>query len=212
MRSRLVIAVSVFALVCFPGDGLRHPLGLFAQATSAAVSEGNPDSARGRHWAFDVVSIRPSRSGAGFSMGLGPDGYSATGAPLATTIFNAYFPIGRQVRSELVDAPDWVWKTRYDFTGKVSGENVTEWRRYKEAPASMGGNPMLQSMLQAALVERCGLQVRREPGTIRGYALVLDKKGLNRKEVKDAAATMPDLPIKVPMVGGGFVVPFARGT
>ncbi|MFT4114672.1 TIGR03435 family protein [Silvibacterium sp.] len=205
IRGRSVVAVFAFVLAYM----LPPSAELLAQ--SSAEAKANPASSAVRHWTFDVVSIRPSSDG-GFAMGVGPDGYRATGAPLAATILNAYFPIRQQVRSELVGAPDWVWKTRYDFTGKVAAADVAEWQRYRADPASMAGNPMLQSMLRAALAERCGLQIRREPGTIRGYALVLDKKGINRKEVKEASAAMPDLPIKVPMVGGGFLVPFTRGT
>ena len=76
--------------------------------------------------AFDVVSVKPNRSGSGsVRVTLPDDGYSATNIPLKLLVASAY-----GIKQELISgAPSWVESARYDIQAKVAGSDVAELRR-----------------------------------------------------------------------------------
>ena len=150
---------------------------------------GKDSDVSSRH-SFDVVSIRPSSAGPNdWMMRIRPDGdeYEVRGMPLGNTILMAFFPLATQSKERISGAPNWVWEEKYDFVGKVSAEYLEEWR--SAAQHGFGTrNPVLEEMLQNALADRCKLIVHRIPATKPGYALVISKRGVNRKNLNEAKA------------------------
>jgi len=138
---------------------------------------------------FEVVSIRPTPVSQDLQMIGLPSGneYRAMGMPLANTIVLAYFPWRSLFQSQLPlsDAPKWVWTDRYNFVGKVSEADIQQWQKFR-GQGRAATNPMLQSMLQSALADRCKLVVHRVPVKVDGYALVVAKQKPDNKNLVPA--------------------------
>jgi uncharacterized protein (TIGR03435 family) len=165
-RTLLLTAVSVL---------LAAPSAL-AQTATAQVSATTP--------AFDVVAIRPNNSGSqGVSWGVNGTGYSASNAPLARVILDAYLnnplagSIGYPV-DRVKGAPAWVIDTRYDITAKADASTIAEMKGMNKGQQTEFEAPMLQAMLQ----DRFKLVAHTAPVEVQGYALVVGKHGLKMKE------------------------------
>ncbi len=111
------------------------------------------------------------------------------------TILVAYFPAKMGSMDRIVGAPGWVWNDKYDVVGKVGEVDLPAWQKLNRG----GQNPMLQTMLQKALADRCKIAVHRIPTQIDGYALVIAKHGLNRKSLVESKPddTIPDRAVKL---------------
>jgi uncharacterized protein (TIGR03435 family) len=125
------------------------------------------------------------------------DEYQASQMPLGNTILMAYFPFRVGSRDRIVGAPGWVWKDDYDFVAKVGDADLPAWQNLSQRGIRVQ-NPMLQTMLQNALADRCRLVVHLVPTQVDGYALVLAKDGPNRKKLVESKPddTIPDQAIK----------------
>ncbi|MFT4114502.1 TIGR03435 family protein [Silvibacterium sp.] len=165
----------------------------------------------GASYSFDVVSIRVS-DGSGLTFyGASADTYTAKNMPLAIVLEEAFYPRAYERRDALEGAPDWVWRDRYTFIGKVSAEDMVAWKKEHAGWSPNTAAPLLQGMLRAALKDRCHLAVHTVPGTIDGYALVLSKGGPNFKHLVKSTPgeTIPSDAQPTPL--GGHIVPYIRG-
>jgi uncharacterized protein (TIGR03435 family) len=125
--------------------------------------------------AFEVVSVKPNRSGSGsVRVDLPDDGYSATNIPLKLLVASAY----GMKQEQISGAPSWVESARYDIQAKVAGSDVAAMRRL-----SIGGR---NSMLQQVLSDRFKLKVHRGQQELPVYELVIAKKGPKLKEATPA--------------------------
>jgi uncharacterized protein (TIGR03435 family) len=168
------------------------------EVVAQAKASTDGDSTVRADLAFDVVSIRPSSAGPDhWHMGTpwGGDQYEAIGMPLGMTILVAYFPMKMGSMDRIVGAPGWVWNDKYDVVGKVGEVDLPAWQKLNRG----GQNPMLQTMLQKALADRCKIVVHRVPTQIDGYALVVAKHGPNRKNLVESKPddTIPDRAVKM---------------
>ena len=152
--------------------------------------------------AFDVISIRPSNVGPDqwhFGAPWGSNHYEAIGMPLGHAILTAFFPARLQSQDRIVGAPSWVWNDKYDLVGKVAEADLPAWQKFNKG----GQNPMLETMLQNALVDRCKLVVHRVPALVEGYALVVAKLGSNRRSLIESKPddVIPDRALKMELDG-----------
>jgi uncharacterized protein (TIGR03435 family) len=163
--------------------------------------------------AFEVISIRPSKApgypggglGGNISWATTPDGHITRNQSLRATLLMAYVPQGIAYwgKDRIQGAPAW-FDDGYDISAKVAEEDVAAWQGQGRTPAQ---KPMLRSMLQSLLVERCKLVMHTVPSEMEGYALVLAKKGEKLTTSKPGET----LPVGVPMADGGVLVPYKRG-
>lgn len=168
-------------------------LAISVAAVSGIAQSGNAPAANGdaavrADLAFDVVSIRPSSARPNqvhLQVMPGGDRYEAIGMPLGWTILMAYFPIRMGSTDRIVGAPGWVWNDMYDVVGKVREADLPAWQKLSERLLTPK-NPMLEAMLQRALVDRCKMVVHRVPTPVDGYALVVAKHGPNRKNLAES--------------------------
>lgn len=165
----------------------------------------NGDAAVRGDLTFDVVSIRPSEVGSDHGhLEVRPDGdrYEAFGMPLGVSILMGYFPVRMGSRDRIIGTPSWVWNDKYDFVGKVAEADLPAWQKLSQRGFELK-NPMLQTMLQNALADRCKMVVQRVPAQINGYALVVAKQGPNRKNLIDSRPddAIPDRAIKIALDG-----------
>ena len=145
------------------GSLLLLPSGALAQAGTEALT-------------FEVVSIKPSKAGAGGPrMSPSPGGFVAANVTVKMLIRAAY----RVDESSMSGGPGWLDTAQYDVTAK------TEQRAAEE---------QLRLMLQKLLADRFQLRVHREtkPGT--AYALVPANKngpGLRQANAAECSAATP---------------------
>src|ERR1700728_679184 len=78
---------------------------------------------------FEVVSVRPDKSGKGFELTYTPNGFTATNMPLQPVIVNAY-GLGDQkliTGGRLIPGgPSWINSDPYDIQAKISDSDLRE--------------------------------------------------------------------------------------
>lgn len=136
-----------------------------------ASAQSSPKVATEKRPHFDVVSIRPSGESSKMAVGILPDGYEAIAAPLETALYTAYVPAPFYKHLEEVKGfPSWATTEKYDLIAKIAPEDAERWRNMKVN--NWQTSVELQSMLRAALAERCNLQIHSAEGMTDAYALV----------------------------------------
>ncbi len=98
--------------------------------------------------------------------------FQATNFPLKALVAFAYGALGSQISG----APDWTNSERFDVDARAADTNATR--------------EQYQQMLQALLVERFKLQIRRETRELPSYELFLAKAG-SRLKAADPKACDP---------------------
>ena len=174
--------------------------------TPASKAAADGDATVRSDLVFDVVSIHLNKSVSDewtIQIIEGGDEFRAMGVSLAQIIEEAF-----QLHSEkqLVNAPDWVWHEKFDFVAKVGFNDLLRWQEVAKRGVLVD-NPMLQTMLQNALMDRCKLIVHRIPAETPGYALVVSKRIPNRKNLVEAKPddAIPSDALKIAL--GGMMVP-----
>jgi uncharacterized protein (TIGR03435 family) len=172
-----------------------------------AVAQKAVPATPGQSLAFEVVSIRPSKTGnrGPFSV-IAPDGYHAPGQSVWATIMMAYFPQGLPywTKERLSGAPNWIFSSVFDIDARVSEADRAAWQKQG---MNLEKEPMLCEMLRAMLADRYKLVVRRVAGQADGYALVTGKHGPRLIQSSPGAT----LPIGVRLADGGVAVGSERG-
>jgi hypothetical protein len=143
-------------------------------------------SAFGQTARFDVVIIKTSLPLAALraagrlphdGMRMSADRVEFESASLSSLIRLAY-----KVEDYQVSGPDFMDRARFDITAMMPGG---------------AGEEQVPEMLQALLVERFKLAVRKETTEETVYALVVGKDGPKLKESEPAKISMPDLARKL---------------
>jgi uncharacterized protein (TIGR03435 family) len=182
-------------LVLLAGVGLGQ--GIVAQvgaASQVTTIETKP-------LAFDVVSIRPQKSGqSDYGFGATPTGFHMD-APMVIAVLTAYTPAGGNdsafySNDRVVGLPEWAHNEFYNVEAKVSEDDLDAWKE----PALQTG--MLRAMLQTMLRDRCKLTVHRDTKEVSVYSLVVGKGG---PKFKESVADAPH-PAGMPLPGGAVVV------
>lgn len=135
------------------------PAFLFTLSVALALVRAQTPAATNPSAAFEVVSVKPNKSGTTQSnIGMPPNGLNIVNLPLRPIIQLAY---GINQPSKLVGIPDWTNTERFDVSARAAGPVTTEEHRV---------------MMQALLADRFKLVARREKREISVFALVLDRK------------------------------------
>jgi uncharacterized protein (TIGR03435 family) len=163
--------------------------GWLAVAAPIAFGQGNASAPQAATTAvnapaYDVVSIKPTKSGAinngdgtisSRSRVMAPaDGYSATNVSLKSLIQNAY-----GIKEDLISGvPSWAETAGYDVEAKMD-ESVAA--ALQQLPAEQRAEHR-RLMLQSLLADRFKLKAHREAKELPIYALVIAKGGFKLKE------------------------------
>jgi len=148
---------------------------LACTASICAQTPATPTTAR--HWAFDIVSIKPSHTtDPNASMRLLPDGQVATNVSITMLLQNAY-----GIKPDLISGlPGWAQNARFDLEARVSPEDA-------EAFSKLGRQERFvasQKMMQAVLADRFQVKAHIESRQLPVFDLVLAKSGPKLREVK----------------------------
>jgi uncharacterized protein (TIGR03435 family) len=152
-----------------------------AQSPVTPTSHAPKPAAPAKPRAFEVVSIRPDKSGKlGMSWATSSDGYRVEGQSIWQTILIAYFPQGDSYWvtagriSGMRTWPAWLSQP-YAINAKVSEADLAEWQKQG---ADLDKKPVLREMLQTMLADRCHLTAHRIPGPpVNGFSLEVGKRG-----------------------------------
>ena len=151
---------------------------LFMRAGSGSVSRELQDSVSSSakpEVVYDVVSIKPNKSGtSGGSQGL-PNGERYMNATLDILVKDAY---GTFSEDRVVGMPSWAKSDRYDIELRVDANTADRWKSL----SNKGRWKQEQPMLQAMLADRCKLKVHFETKELPVYDLVIAQGGLKMKE------------------------------
>ena len=131
--------------------------------------------------AFEVVSIRQNDGSTGkqTQFDATPTGYRATNMQMFLLVAVAYAPASGAAifpPGNVLGAPEWATKGRYDIDARVSGSDLASWQNPALQPE------MLRTMLQTMLAERTKLAVHHDSKEESVYSLVVAKSGLKIKE------------------------------
>ncbi|MFT4114900.1 M56 family metallopeptidase [Silvibacterium sp.] len=191
---RKMLLASAAALLC----GLPLAAGVLGARAAYADDAGVPIP-------FEVFSIRPTsmapQSGAGGPLGgIRPDGYSAHGWDLWSSIMMAYSPrdFHGWKSDDIVNYPKSSWaKTRYDIDARIPAADIARWR---EQDAQ---HELLSAALREALQERCHMAAHVAQRERPVFALTLGKKPPKYDKVTGAQI----YPENSFAVGEGVLVP-----
>jgi bla regulator protein BlaR1 len=161
------------------------PSAVAAPVAPAVPATAAAGAAPAKAYVFEVVSIRQNISEMQGDFGKPTaDGYRMINSSLGLVMNTAYVPqVGGAAfysPGQEKGLPEWANSERYDIDARISDADREAWQN----PAKQ--KMMLQSMLQAMLVERCKLVVHREIKDASVYSLVIGKSGIKFKETNPA--------------------------
>jgi bla regulator protein blaR1 len=165
--------------------------GLLAAPPSCAQSQ--TASVPARQFTYEVVSIKPDKSGPGSRAQIAPDGYSEKYVTLKGLILRAF---GLQ-EFQLSGATGWVESERFDIDARMDTATADALQKLDVDDQRTAR----QQMLQAVLADRFQLTFHRESKVFQVYSLVVAKNGSKLHEAKPGD-TYPN-GIKYPNGGGG---------
>jgi len=149
--------------------------------------------------AFEVGSVKPNRSGdLRARMEIQPGGrFTATNVSLQMLITNAYQLFNYQI----VRAPDWVEKDRWDVTAKAEEGTIRP-----SVARSIGVPSETQVLLQALIEDRFKLKTHKETRELAVYNLVVTKGSAKMKLSANQTPPTPqeNADIPRPYWGEGF--------
>jgi uncharacterized protein (TIGR03435 family) len=150
---------------------LAFALPAFSQSAQPAPAPVKPQT-----FAFDVVSVRPSKPGcAGMSIGASFGRFSARCTTLWGLLYNA-FPV--RLSSPFPGLPGWADSAAFDVEAKMDDETL---QALQKLPAEQQGK-ISQQMRQAILADRFQLRIHHETREGQIYKLILAKSGFKLKE------------------------------
>jgi len=191
-----LLALAAFAAVAVPVmSGLVHPTqsGAEFQASNTATVP-----------VYEVASIRPRKFGSGgmISWDFRPDGFTAKNITLQMLIRMAYGVEDYQISG----APKWLNAETYNVEAKLDGTVADKLRKMTFDQRSVEQQPMLQALL----VDRFKLTLRRESKEPPAYALVIAKNGPKVQEARPGD-TYPNGMKDLEGHGHGDIMRFGRG-
>src|SRR5260370_14169426 len=157
-------ALCLSTILLFPGAAL-----LFAHAQAGSAPQTG--SAEAKTPAYDVVSIKPNKSGSGsVDVVTNNDSYSATNISLKKLLENAY-----DIKEDLISGvPGPIGSARFDIKAKIVEPDPDA---LKKLSAKQQG-----VMLLPLLVERFQLKAHTETKTLPVYELIVTKDGPKFKQ------------------------------
>ena len=126
--------------------------------------------------AYDVVSVKPNKSGPGMMRIMNaPDKFSTTNVGLKQVMMNAY---GLKMPEMISGLPGWSDSATFDIEAKLDIETIAALKAMPKEQA----DEQRRQMLQAMLADRFKLKAHREVKELPIYSLVIAKGGFKLKE------------------------------
>jgi uncharacterized protein (TIGR03435 family) len=134
--------------------------------------------------AYDVVSVKPNKSGLGMMRIMNqPERFSMTNMGLKMVIQNAY---GLKMPDMISGLPGWADSAAFDIEAKMDAETIAALKAMPKEQA----DEQRRLMMQAMLADRFKLKVHHETKELPIYSLVIAKGGFKLKDA-DPNSTYP---------------------
>ena len=160
LKHRSAIMLGAFISLPFSGPHLM------AQATGlSAASVSTQSASDAKLPAFDVITVKPNRSGDRPSIDFDGGNFSATNSSVKMLVLFAY----DLKDDQLFGIPKWANELRFDMKAKVLDADPTILQHLT--------NDQKRLIEQTILTERFGLTFHRETKVLPVYELVVDKGG-----------------------------------
>ncbi len=159
-----------------------NPLLLLLAALAVAIPAHGQSSAPAQPTtpaatpAYEVVSVKPSKSSDGMSVRTTEIGFSARNVTLWGLIYNAWDVLPNQ---PIPGLPSWGDSAQFDVEAKMSEETAAALQKLPGAERS----DLRDRMLQALLADRFQLRTHHETKQLPIYALVVTPGGFKSREV-----------------------------
>jgi uncharacterized protein (TIGR03435 family) len=155
-------------------------------AAAAPVAQTSPR--------FDVASVRPSSPSQTGDTSIGVR-ITRSQVQITSLTMKDYLAMAFNVAAKQIAGPDWLGEARFDITAKMPDSATRE---------------ALPSMLEALLIERFQMKIRREPREFPVYALTL-AKGPSRLTPSRLKEPDADAPIEIGGSGSNAGVSYNLG-
>jgi uncharacterized protein (TIGR03435 family) len=136
-----------------------------------------PDTGNPPRPAYEVVSIRPSKTDVGARARFTSDGFMATSVPLQMVIVLAYgldHDPNLTIGGDLIPGgPSWILSSQYDIQAKISESDIAVLQKLDNKQRI----PQERLMLQSLLRDCFNLKMHFESKEVPGYSLVVLKSG-----------------------------------
>lgn len=140
---------------------------------SASQDQAPASSSMGPR-AFEVVSIKPNKTGTSGGIQTLPNGERYVNTTLDILVKGAY---GSFSEDQVIGMPSWAKSDRYDIEVRVDADTVNEWKNLSNKERWKHE----QALMQVMLADRCKLKVHFETKELPVYDLVIAKGGLKMK-------------------------------
>jgi uncharacterized protein (TIGR03435 family) len=167
------------------------------QASGSAV-EPEGDSARMPR--YDVVSVKPNKSGDGMAFAPRRNGFLATSVSLRQLVWRAY---GVKISGQVSGLPEWAYTAHFDVEAKVDEDTAEAMQKLTERQRE----EQLQLRLQSLLADRFKLRLHHETKQLPIYALVPAKGEIKLKESDPTEGTRDRQ-----SAGPGWIVAYGTAT
>ena len=151
---------------------------------------------------YDVVSIKPNKTGGGNMMiNFGTDRYTSTNSTMEFMLRMAYHV---ETEEQLVGLPGWAASTHFDVEAKMDEETVAALKKMSKDEAQ----ELRRQMIRAMLEDRFKLKAHMEKRELPIYNLVLAKGGtkLMATDPDKVYENAPKGPDGQPRKGGGMMM------
>jgi uncharacterized protein (TIGR03435 family) len=186
-RARLLSAVGLMIVAALVIFGLANATPSSAQSQTQAAAVAALD------YEYEVVSIKPNKSGNLIPGGTpSDDGINVSNFPLQFLILGAF----GVSNDRIIGLPSWVRSDRFDINAKMDTSVADALKKLSPDDRKLAQ----QHMLQTIFIERCKLAFHRETKELQTYTLVVGKNGPKFQESK---------PGETP--AGGIKIPDGRG-
>ncbi len=126
--------------------------------------------------AYDVVSIKPNKSGSGnVSVSISPEGFTATNMSVESLMQNAY---GLKTANQIYGLPAWTKSSTFDIQAKATPDVIEALKKLPREEAFQ----QRRLMMQGLLADRFQLKLHHETRELPVYALVIAKGGPKLKQ------------------------------
>ena len=185
-RAALNLTLGCVLLLCTGAIGTLAAQSGAGQANAVESSEAARGPAHGAEdappqgLAFEVVSIKPNKSGGEHSStSLGDGRFTARNTTLQTLMqYNAFGIPAAQITGQ----PGWLSTERFDIDAKLDDAVAEQMRKLGREAETL----WMRQMVQQLLADRFKLAFHRETQEFAVYALVVAKNGSKIERAKDA--------------------------
>lgn len=141
-----------------------------AISVPSRAQDTSPHALESRDLAYEVSTVRQSKSDDGMAVSVKPDGFSARNTTLFGLILNAY---GLKLTNDIAGLPPWARTSEFDIDAKMDADLAVTLQKLAPRESQEARERMLRSLLADRFKLQAHFENRKRPT----YSLVVSKNG-----------------------------------